>query len=321
MAEETKRGNGKEYTAASFESHEGLDGVRTRPTVYIGSIGREGVYRMFLEGLGNEIDEFNAGRLNEVNIQIDSTDKTHFIIEDHALGIPIEVFHDALTKLHTGGKFGKSTYDYSIGLNGLGLKCVNALSEKFIVDTVYRGKHGHFESEKSIEKKFWIEDDDKSPTGTRVEWIPDLEVLEELGADFVRYSNMMDMNVYINAGLKLNLIWDNKPFTFYHPEGLLGYFSNVVVKKNKFHMLAQPITFSGNQSLPHPTKPDKFINMSYSVYFSWAENGHGEYIESYVNGLRTINGGSHVTGVHMAITKAIKDYIDKNNSLPKNAKF
>lgn len=321
MAEETKRGNGKEYTAASFESHEGLDGVRTRPTVYIGSIGREGVYRMFLEGLGNEIDEFNAGRLNEVNIQIDSTDKTHFIIEDHALGIPIEVFHDALTKLHTGGKFGKSTYDYSIGLNGLGLKCINALSEKFIVDTVYRGKHGHFESEKSIEKKFWIEDDDKSPTGTRVEWIPDLEVLEELGADFVRYSNMMDMNVYINAGLKLNLIWDNKPFTFYHPEGLLGYFSNVVVKKNKFHMLAQPITFSGNQSLPHPTKPDKFINMSYSVYFSWAENGHGEYIESYVNGLRTINGGSHVTGVHMAITKAIKDYIDKNNLLPKNAKF
>ena len=321
MAEETKRGNGKEYTAASFESHEGLDGVRTRPTVYIGSIGREGVYRMFLEGLGNEIDEFNAGRLNEVNIQIDSTDKTHFIIEDHALGIPIEVFHDALTKLHTGGKFGKSTYDYSIGLNGLGLKCINALSEKFIVDTVYRGKHGHFESEKSIEKKFWIEDDDKSPTGTRVEWIPDLEVLEELGADFGRYSNMMDMNVYINAGLKLNLIWDNKPFTFYHPEGLLGYFSNVVVKKNKFHMLAQPITFSGNQSLPHPTKPDKFINMSYSVYFSWAENGHGEYIESYVNGLRTINGGSHVTGVHMAITKAIKDYIDKNNLLPKNAKF
>lgn len=321
MAEETKRGNGKEYTAASFESHEGLDGVRTRPTVYIGSIGREGVYRMFLEGLGNEIDEFNAGRLNEVNIKIDSTDKTHFIIEDHALGIPIEVFHDALTKLHTGGKFGKSTYDYSIGLNGLGLKCINALSEKFIVDTVYRGKHGHFESEKSIEKVFWIKDDNKLPTGTRVEWIPDLEVLEELGADFGRYSNMMDMNVYINAGLKLNLIWDNKPFTFYHPEGLLGYFSNVVVKKNKFHMLAQPITFSGNQSLPHPTKPDKFINMSYSVYFSWAENGHGEYIESYVNGLRTVNGGSHVTGVHMAVTKAIKDYIDKNNLLPKNAKF
>lgn len=321
MAEEVKRGNGKEYTAASFESHEGLDGIRTRPTVYIGSIGREGVYRMFLEGLGNEIDEFNAGRLNEIKIVVDSTGKCHFIIEDHALGIPIEVFHDALTKVHTGGKFGKSTYDYSIGLNGLGLKCINALSEKFIVDTVYRGKHGHFVSEKSIEKEFWIKDDNKSPTGTRVEWIPDIEVLEELGADFVRYSNMMDMNVYINAGLKINLTWDNKDFVFYHPEGLLGYFTNVVIKKNKFHILAQPLTFTNSQSLPHPTKPDKFINMNYSVYFSWAENARGEYIESYVNGLRTINGGSHVTGVHMAITKAIKDYIDKNNLLPKNAKF
>lgn len=321
MAEEVKRGNGKEYTAASFESHEGLDGIRTRPTVYIGSIGREGVYRMFLEGLGNEIDEFNAGRLNEIKIVVDSTSKCHFIIEDHALGIPIEVFHDALTKVHTGGKFGKSTYDYSIGLNGLGLKCINALSEKFIVDTVYRGKHGHFVSEKSIEKEFWIKDDNKSPTGTRVEWIPDIEVLEELGADFARYSNMMDMNVYINAGLKINLTWDNKDFVFYHPEGLLGYFTNVVIKKNKFHILAQPLTFTNSQSLPHPTKPDKFINMNYSVYFSWAENARGEYIESYVNGLRTINGGSHVTGVHMAITKAIKDYIDKNNLLPKNAKF
>lgn len=321
MAEEVKRGNGKEYTAASFESHEGLDGIRTRPTVYIGSIGREGVYRMFLEGLGNEIDEFNAGRLNEIKIVVDSTSKCHFIIEDHALGIPIEVFHDALTKVHTGGKFGKSTYDYSIGLNGLGLKCINALSEKFIVDTVYRGKHGHFVSEKSIEKEFWIKDDNKSPTGTRVEWIPDIEVLEELGADFARYSNMMDMNVYINAGLKINLTWDNKDFIFYHPEGLLGYFTNVVIKKNKFHILAQPLTFTNSQSLPHPTKPDKFINMNYSVYFSWAENARGEYIESYVNGLRTINGGSHVTGVHMAITKAIKDYIDKNNLLPKNAKF
>lgn len=321
MTEEVKRGNGKEYTAASFESHEGLDGIRTRPTVYIGSIGREGVYRMFLEGLGNEIDEFNAGRLNEIKIVVDSTGKCHFIIEDHALGIPIEVFHDALTKVHTGGKFGKSTYDYSIGLNGLGLKCINALSEKFIVDTVYRGKHGHFVSEKSIEKEFWIKDDNKSSTGTRVEWIPDIEVLEELGADFARYSNMMDMNVYINAGLKINLTWDNKDFVFYHPEGLLGYFTNVVIKKNKFHILAQPLAFTNSQSLPHPTKPDKFINMNYSVYFSWAENARGEYIESYVNGLRTINGGSHVTGVHMAITKAIKDYIDKNNLLPKNAKF
>lgn len=311
----------KEYTAESFESHEGLDGIRTRPTVYIGSIGREGVYRLFLEGLGNEIDEFNAGRLNEIKIDVDSTGKTHFIIEDHALGIPIEVFHDALVKVHTGGKFGKSTYDYSIGLNGLGLKCINALSEKFIVDTVYRGKHGHFESEKSIEKVFWIKDEPKSLTGTRVEWIPDIEVLEELGADFNKYSNMMDMNVYINAGLKILLNWDNKHFEYYHPEGLLGYFSNVVVKKNKFHIVSRPLTFANSQQIPHPTKPDKFINMNYSVFFSWAENGHGEYIESYVNGLRTINGGSHVTGVHMAITKAIKDYINKNNLLPKNAKF
>lgn len=320
MAETVKRGNGKEYTADSFESHEGLDGVRVRPTMYIGNIGREGIYRLFLEAYGNTIDEFNAGRCNNVNISYDSK-TSRFVVEDDALGIPIEKFHDALTKLHTGGKFGKSTYDYSLGLNGVGAKAINALSSYFVVDTYYRGKHGHFYSEKSIEKDFWIKDDATHPSGTRIEWIPDLEILEELGADYNRYADTLNMNAYINPGIKTNLNWDGKTVTFYHPEGLLGYFTDIILKKSKLRAISQPIIHTSKQSIPHPTKQDKIINMDYTVYFTWCENLKSECVESYVNGLKTMNGGSHVTGVHMAMTKAIKDYIEKNNMIPKNAKF
>ena len=318
MADE-KRGNGKAYTAESFESHEGLDGIRVRPTVYVGSIHKEGVYRIFLEATGNIIDEFGVGRCNEACISIDP-DTCHFVVEDSALGIPIEKFHDALTKLHTGGKFGKSTYDYSIGLNGLGLKCINALSKTFTVDTYYNGKHGHFHSEKSIEKDFWIKDDKNHASGTRVEWIPDEEVLEEIGVDYERYSKTLNMSAYINPGFKITLNWGGKSEVFFHPEGMEGYYS-VIAKKNHHHLIMPAVSFSGKQSLPNPKNPAKTINMNYTVYLSWAENLKSEYVESYVNGLRTINGGTHVTGSHIAITKAIKDYIDKNNLIPKNAKF
>lgn len=310
----------KEYTADTIEAHEGLDGVRTRPTVYIGSINKEGVYRLFLEAIGNVIDEFNAGRCKGVDISYDSKE-CRFVVQDYALGIPIEKFHDVLTRLHVGGKFGKSTYDYSIGLNGLGLKCINALSKVFVVDTYYNGKHGHFVSEKSIEKDFWIKDDKNHQSGTRVEWIPDITIMEELGADYEKYSDMLNMNAYINAGFDIKLTWDGKTQEFCHPDGLLGYFSGPILKSHHMHALSKPISFMNKQSIPKPQDPSKSINMEYFVYFTWAENIKSEYVESYVNGLRTISGGSHVTGTHMAITKAIKDYIDKNNLMPKNAKF
>ena len=319
MSKDIKRGNGKEYTADTFESHEGLDGIRVRPTVYIGSIHKEGVFRIFLEAVGNIIDEFNAGRCDTARISIDP--KTcHFVVEDTALGIPIEKFHDALTKLHTGGKFGKSTYDYSIGLNGLGLKCINALSDKFIVDTYFNGKHGHFYSEKSIEKDFWIKDDTTHPSGTRVEWIPDESVLEELGVDYDRYSKTLNMNTYINPGFRIDLDWGGKVETYYHPEGMEGYYATIA-KKNKIHLVMPAISFSNSTSIPSNKHPNKTTNMNYTIYLSWAENLKSEYVESYVNGFRTINGGTHVTGVHMAITKALKDYIDKNNILPAKSKL
>lgn len=313
--------NGKQYTEDTIESHNGLEMVRVRPEVFIGRRGPEGIYKMFLEGVANVLDEFNAGRCENMWIEVDTVNNL-WKVKDDAFGIPIGKFHDIVTQLSTGGKFGKSSYTFSVGLNAMGLKLLNALSTKFIADTWFGDKHGHFESSKGIEDEnaFIIEDNKNNhPTGTIIQWSPDIEIFEDLSADITRYVNYIDINAYINSGIKVHMIWNNKSYEFYHPEGLLGYFSEKVIKGHKFRTVcSEPIFISNKTSVKNG---DKINNMAYSVFLTWGENVHSEFVESYVNGLRTVNHGAHVTGVHMAITKSIKDYIDKNNVIPKNAKF
>lgn len=313
--------NGKQYTEDTIESHNGLEMVRVRPEVFIGRRGPEGVYKMFLEGVANVLDEFNAGRCENMWIEVDTINNI-WKVKDDAFGIPIGKFHDIVTQLSTGGKFGKTSYTFSVGLNAMGLKLLNALSTKFIADTWFGSKHGHFESSKGVEdtKAFVIEDNkDNHPTGTIIQWSPDIEILEDLSADLTRYFNYIDINSYINYGIKVHMIWDGKQFEFYHPDGLNDYFVNKIIKGHKYKSVcAEPINVAQKTTT---IKEGKTNSMAYNIYFVWAENVHSEFVESYVNGLRTVNHGAHVTGVHMAITKAIKDYIDKNNLVPKNAKF
>lgn len=317
-----ERWNGIQYTADSIESHEGLEQIRVRPTVYIGRVNQEGLFRLFCEPVANVLDEFNAGRCNEMHVVID-TSKHYYSVEDEAFGMPIERFEDLLTRMSTGGKFGKSTYTYSIGLNSLGLKCVNALSSYFEVDTYFNGKHGHFVSHKGIkdEKEFYIEDAPNHKTGTIVRWIPDDSIFETLEEPKERIMSSLEMDSYKNNGISIDVTWDGKKSVFYHPEGMKGYFIDRLVKKKHYHTVTgEPIVVSNSTEIKDP-KLAKSIKMAYTIYATWAENCSGEYVESYVNGLRTINNGTHVTGAHMAITKAVKDYINKAGLMPKNAKY
>lgn len=313
--------NGKQYTEETIESHSGLEMVRVRPEVFIGRRGPEGVYKMFLEGVANVLDEYNAGRCENMWITVDTVNNV-WTVRDDAFGIPIGKFHDIVTQLSTGGKFGKSSYTFSVGLNAMGLKILNAISTRFVADTWFGDKHGHFESTKGVEdvKAFVIEDNkDNHPTGTFIQWSPDAEILEDISADINRYTNYIDINAYINSGIKVHMTWNGKQYEFYHPEGLSEYFVNKIVKGHKFKSVSsEPITISNFTTVE---KDGKSSSMGYKIFFTWAENTRSEFVESYVNGLKTVNHGAHVTGVHMAITKAIKDYIDKNNILPKNVKF
>ena len=312
--------NGRIYDESTIESHDGLEMVRVRPEVFIGRRGAEGVYKMFLEGVANVLDEYNAGRCENMWIDVD-TNKNIWTVRDDAFGIPIGKFHDICTKLSTGGKFGKSSYTFSVGLNAMGMKILNALSTKFTVDTWFGGKHGHIMTEKGIEKEFYIEDDKSHPTGTTVQWSPDIEIFEELTANSARYLEYIEVNSYINAGIKVHFTWNGQLYEFCHPNGMQEYYQTKILKAKKYHTVSIPINIANKTSIPNPTNADKPINMAYNLFMTWGENVKSEYVESYVNGLKTVNHGSHVTGIHMAVTKAIKDYITKNELLPKNTKF
>ena len=312
--------NGKVYDESTIESHDGLEMVRVRPEVFIGRRGAEGIYKMFLEGVANVLDEYNAGRCENMWIDVD-TKNNIWTVQDDAFGIPIGKFHDICTKLSTGGKFGKSSYTFSVGLNAMGMKILNALSTKFVVDTWFNGQHGHIETRKGIEKDFYVKDDKKHHSGTTVQWSPDIEIFEELTANPERYLEYIEVNSYINSGIKIHFVWDGKLAEFYHPDGMVEYFNSRVLKARKYHVVANPINIANKTSIPNPANAEKPINMAYNLFITWGENVRSEYAESYVNGLKTVNHGSHVTGVHMAVTKAIKDYIAKNELLPKNAKF
>ena len=314
--------NGRQYDESTIESHDGLEMVRVRPEVFIGRRGPEGVYKMFLEGVANVLDEFNAGRCENMWIDVD-TKNNIWTVTDDAFGIPIGKFHEVCTKLSTGGKFSKSSYTFSVGLNAMGMKLLNALSTHFIADTWFDGKHGHLETFKGVEntKLFYIKNDTKHRSGTCIQWSPDIEIFEDLSADINRYLNYIEVNSYINAGIKVHFNWDGTLYEFYHPEGMSEYFKTKIIKTKKLKIVSEPKAIQNKTSIPNPANASKPINMAYDMYLTWAENAHSEYVESYVNGLKTVNHGSHVTGVHMAVTKAVKDYISKNDLLPKNAKY
>ena len=327
----------KTYNDSSIKHFEGLEAVRNKPTIYIGALGSFGVLHLLKEAVGNVIDEYTSHRCKTGWVNIDTKNSTVEVIDD-ACGMPISKCKEIVSQMFTSGKYDKEdtgAYDFSIGTNGCGDKLINALSDKFIVETYRDGKRAYGEYEKGIEKKFEITDAPNHVTGTRIWYHPDITVLLDITMDATTILKMLEMLTYINPGFTFIVNINSKQYTFCHPEGMFGYMTESIIKKNRYRVLNQPIELSNEikqveeQVLPVPdgkggTKEIKrtaTVNMKYNVYFTWAENINYTLTESYVNGLRTVNDGSHVTGARMAITKAVKEYIDRNSLLPKNSKL
>jgi DNA gyrase/topoisomerase IV subunit B len=313
-----------EYTADTIQSYEGLDTIRKRPTVFLQSLGIEGVRRLFLEAVGNVLDEYTAKRCNAIHIEINNDDHI-VIVEDNASGIPIEKFEDIVTKMFTGGKFENSSYAGIgvIGLNGLGCKLLNATSEYFIIDSWRDGKHAHLESSRGVTKKFTITSSDSgNKHGTRVEYKPDIAIFGEIDMPSRTYHSMLEMISYINAGFEIHIKYNNKSETFIHPEGMEGYFKEKIIRHRNYKPLTDIIIF-GDETTNISDNPSEVKNifMKYKVYFTWIDNIQSETIESYVNGLVTSDGGTHVTGFRTAVTDAIKKFYTKYNLIPVSGKL
>ena len=304
------------YDESQIQVLEGLEAVRKRPGMYIGSTSARGLHHLVYEIVANSVDEALAGRCDEIEINIHKDNS--ITVVDNGSGIPVgphpklgiptvEVVH---TILHAGGKFGGGAYTVSGGLHGVGASVVNALSEYMEVEVSRDGKiyKQRYERGKTVTELEVIGQTDK--TGTKTTFKPDPEVFDELEFDFdtmlTRYREM----AFLNRGIKIKLI-DHRPEekiekNLHYEGGIISFVE--YINKNKEVLHSPPIYFQGEKDTSIVE-----ISMQYN-------DGYVENIHSYANNIATTEGGTHETGFKTAITKVLNEYARKYNILKENDK-
>ncbi|WP_031514353.1 DNA topoisomerase (ATP-hydrolyzing) subunit B [Desulfofalx alkaliphila] len=306
------------YGAEEIQVLEGLEAVRRRPGMYIGSTGPRGLHHLVYEVVDNSIDEALAGYCDYVEVLINKDNS--ITVSDNGRGIPVEnhpkmgkpAVEVVLTVLHAGGKFGGGGYKVSGGLHGVGVSVVNALSEWLEVE-VKRNGHIYkqrFERGKAVSK---LEVVGKSKiTGTRVSFKPDHDIFDELEFSFEILAQRLKELSYLNKGLKIKIkdardLADSegpKESTFQHNGGINDFVKNL--NKNKTVLNSKPIYFNG-------VKDQVLVEVAVQYNDSYTEN-----LLSYANNIRTIDGGTHEAGLKTALTRVFNDYARKHNLLKNN---
>ncbi len=291
------------YKASDIKILEGLEAVRKRPAMYIGSTDKSGLHHLVYEVLDNSIDEALAGHCNEIKVIFGADGSCS--VEDNGRGIPIDIHPDrgvsaaevVLTVLHAGGKFEGKGYKVSGGLHGVGVSCVNALSTKLLLDVHTDGKH--------YTQSFSKGDPDApgitvpSPTketGTKVTFFPDKTIFEETNFEYQVIVNRCKEMAYLNKGIKI-LLTDNRPEEPLHDEfqfegGIVSYVQ--ALDANKEPLFKDPYYIFKEKD-----------NSAVEVALHYSKNYYDEHVISFVNNIRTKEGGSHVVGFRTALTRSL----------------
>lgn len=301
------------YGAEDIQVLEGLEAVRRRPSMYIGTTGSRGLHHMVYEVVDNSIDEAMAGYCDQINVIV-NIDNSLTVI-DNGRGIPVDIHpktglpavETVLTILHAGGKFGGGGYKVSGGLHGVGLSVVNALSESLEVEVKRNGKIYRQKYEKGATvSPLEIIGETKS-TGTRVTFKPDQDILEETVFNTEILVHRLRELSFLNKGIKI-LLKDERndqETEFYHDGGIMDYVK--YINKNKDLLHDQVIYFCGE-------KDDIIVEVAIQYTNSYIEN-----IFSYVNNINTTDGGTHEAGFKTALTRMANDYAKKYNILKNGA--
>ena len=305
------------YTEADIQVLEGLEPVRKRPGMYIGSTDRRGLHHLVIEIVDNSVDEALAGYCTQIDVIINKSGS--LTVKDNGRGIPcgmhptekksaVEV---VLTKLHAGGKFGGDGYKISGGLHGVGLSCVNALSEKLAV-TVYQNGIEHYQMfRRGIPQGPLTEVGPTDKTGTTVTFFPDAEIFETLEFDYTELRNRFREIAFLNKGLSIS-IEDQRPETpikenFKFDGGIVEFVGYLC--KNKECLFPEPIYVD-------------VVNKTNEVEIAFQyNNGYNEIINAYANNINTEEGGTHLDGFRTSLTNIINDYGKKNRILKENEKL
>ena len=296
------------YDENSIKVLEGLDAVRKRPGMYIGSTDKRGLHHLVWEIVDNSIDEVINGHGKKIKVILHK-DKS-VTVEDEGRGIPTGMHSTGVstpevifTVLHAGGKFESSGYSVSGGLHGVGASVVNALS-KWMEVTIRRDGYEYFISFKDgghvdtpLTKK-----DKTNKTGTRIRFLPDPEIFSQTQFSFTTVCERMMESAFLLQGLTVIVVdeEDQKEETFYYENGLSAFVEYIDDDKNPLHKVVE---FNGNKS-----------KIDVSVAFQYTDT-YNENIISFVNNVKTIDGGTHEVGLKSALTKVFNEYARENGIL------
>jgi len=303
-----------DYGASNIKVLKGLEAVRKRPGMYIGDTYQKGLHHLIYEVVDNSVDESMAGHCSEISVAIKTNGYVQ--ITDNGRGIPTDIHPIekksaatvVLTVLHAGGKFDKDTYKVSGGLHGVGISVVNALS-KHLKMTIYRNNKIHYQE---FSKGIPIEDltviGDTKKTGTSIEFLPDDTIFEDINFSYdILYKRLKEM-AYLNPSISINFQDDRDGRgEVFHFEGGIAEFVKDLSKNHQ--ELSSVISFS-----------DKCEGVEADVAFLYNER-YDETLYSFVNNIRTPNGGTHETGFKIGLARSISKYISNNiGSKDKNVK-
>jgi DNA gyrase subunit B len=302
------------YDANTIQILEGLEAVRKRPGMYIGSTGPRGLHHLVYEIVDNSIDEAIAGYCKNIDVTIHE-DNSVTVVDD-GRGIPVDIHPKVhkpavevvLTMLHAGGKFGGGGYKVSGGLHGVGSSVVNALSEWLEVEVrqkghVYKQK---YERGKAVTELEIIGDSNK--TGTTITFKPDSEIFETIEFDYDTLLQRLREVAFLTKGVKITLVDErnNKKEVMHYEGGIIEFVK--YLNRNKESLHSEPIYIEGE-------KDDTLVEIALQY-----NDGYNEGIYSFANNVETSEGGTHVAGFKNALTRSINDYARKYGFIKENEK-
>lgn len=306
-----------DYSANNIQVLEGLEAVRKRPAMYIGDVSVKGLHHLVWEVVDNSIDEALGGYCDDISVTI--LEDNSIRVEDNGRGIPTDLHEKekrsalevVMTVLHAGGKFDKNTYKVSGGLHGVGVSCVNALSEMLHVTVFRDGKTSEQEYERGAPKYPVRVVGPSDKRGTTVHFLPDKQIFPVTEYNFETIATRLRELAFLNPKIRIKLVdlrekdekGEARRDEFYSEGGLREFVEYIDATREK--LIQRPI-YIENDKGEIPIQ----VAMSYNTSFS-------ENLVSYVNNINTHEGGTHVAGFRRALTRTLKNYADKSGLLDK----
>lgn len=304
------------YDSSSVQMLEGLEGIRRRPAMYIGGTGKDGLHHLIWEVVDNSVDEAIGGYCTTIQVTLSEDGRT-ISVADNGRGIPVDIHKKhkvsalelILCNLHTGGKFDSKAYNTSGGLHGVGTKAVNALSTSMTAEVKRDGKLHRQRYRRGKPRGPVEEVGPARGTGTTITFTPDPEIFGEVRFDPELIRERLEVKSYLNKGLRIVFTdrGSGSRLEFKHDGGVLDYLGALMKKGEK-----------------RPTAPEPFVleteDPRMEVVFTWTDSPR-EQLLSFVNGIPTRDGGTHVQGLKESIVKGLRAFIDAHQLEPRGVKL